>query len=99
MFICIRQYLAADIKIPDDKVHQAADIMVKHLTNTVKELRHLFLIGDLVDSIKVGEVFFGLEWVVFFMYHIILVHDYMGKDFVHLVHLVAMGIHIYWSMV
>ena len=42
-----------DIALPEDKVHELADIIMTHVTSTIKELRRLFLVEDIVDSLKV----------------------------------------------
>ena len=39
--------------MPEDKVQKAVQNILKHVNCTAKELRRLFLIEDLVDSIKV----------------------------------------------
>ena len=42
-----------DCALPQDKVHQVADHISDHLSCNLRELRRLFLVEDLVDSIKV----------------------------------------------
>ena len=42
-----------DFSVPEEKVQEAANIVVRNATNVVKELRHLFLVEDMVDSLKV----------------------------------------------
>ena len=54
-----KQYLDVDIAIPEEKVNQLADHVVNHLTANARELRRLFLVEDLVDSLKVSSV---AEW-------------------------------------
>ena len=49
-----KQYLDMDITVPEDKAKQLADHIVKHLSCNLRELRRLFLVEDLVDSLKVG---------------------------------------------
>jgi len=58
-----KQYLDMDITIPDGKVHQAADIVVKRATETLRELRRLFLVEDLVDSVKFGLLLWVLTYL------------------------------------
>ena len=52
-----------DITLPEGKVHQAADIVVKRSTETLRELRRLFLVEDLVDSLKFGLLLWVLTYV------------------------------------
>ena len=42
-----------DCALPQDKVHQVADHISDRLSCNLRELRRLFLVEDLVDSIKV----------------------------------------------
>ncbi len=42
-----------DCALPADKVHKLADHVSEHVSSNIRELRRLFLIEDLVDSIKV----------------------------------------------
>jgi len=58
-----KQYLDVDIALPDGKVHEAAQIVVKRSTETVRELRRLFLVEDLVDSLKFGLLLWVLTYV------------------------------------
>jgi len=58
-----KQYLDKDITVPEDKVHQAADNIVKHASNTLRELRRLFLVEDLVDSLKFGLLLWLLTYI------------------------------------
>lgn len=39
--------------MPKEKVHEAADVLAKHADQVVARLRSLFLVEDLVDSLKV----------------------------------------------
>lgn len=58
-----KQYLDIDIAVSEAKVHQAADIVVKRSTDTVRELRRLFLVEDLVDSMKFGLLLWVLTYL------------------------------------
>lgn len=49
-----RSILEKDTNLPADKVHEATDVIVKQINSTVSELKRLFLVEDLVDSVKVG---------------------------------------------
>ncbi|XP_021361781.1 reticulon-1-A-like isoform X2 [Mizuhopecten yessoensis] len=55
-----RVYLDLDIDVPEDKAQMALKNITKHVNNTSRELRRLFLIEDLIDSIK----FALLLWVL-----------------------------------
>jgi signal transduction histidine kinase len=53
-FPCIREYLEKDVNPPKDKIHVVVDAAADHVTCAIKELRRLFLIEDLVDTLKVS---------------------------------------------
>lgn len=48
-----RQYLELDLSISDSKVHEIADLVAKHFVCFATEMRRLFLVEDMVDSLKV----------------------------------------------
>ena len=52
--VLCRKYLEMDCALPEDKVHKLADHVSEHLSCNLRELRRLFLVEDLVDSIKVN---------------------------------------------
>lgn len=54
-FQCIREYLEKDLNPPKDKIHVVVDAAADHVTCVVRELRRLFLIEDLVDTLKVSS--------------------------------------------
>jgi hypothetical protein len=58
-----KQFLELDVAVPEDKVHHAADHVVKHATCTLRELRRLFLVEDLVDSLKFGLLLWVLTYI------------------------------------
>jgi len=62
-----KQYLDVDITVSEAKVHQAADIVVKRSTETARELRRLFMVEDLVDSLKFGLLLGLLLWVLTYL--------------------------------
>nr|XP_040035057.1 reticulon-4a isoform X3 [Gasterosteus aculeatus aculeatus] len=55
-----KQYLDQEVALPEDVVHKYSDLALAKLNKTVCELRRLFLVEDLIDSIK----FAGLMWVL-----------------------------------
>lgn len=48
-----RQYLEMDLSVSETKVHEVSDVTVKHFVSVLTELRRLFLVEDMVDSLKV----------------------------------------------
>lgn len=48
-----RSYLDLDISLQTDTVHKFADHLVSNSLCVVNELRRLFLVEDMVDSLKV----------------------------------------------
>lgn len=53
VLLFIRAYLEKDLNPPKEKVHKLVDAGAEHVTCAVRELRRLFLIEDLVDTLKV----------------------------------------------
>lgn len=49
-----RMYLDQDVNVPSDLVHKYSEVGLRHLNTGIKELRRLFLVEDLVDSLKVS---------------------------------------------
>ncbi|XP_070590878.1 reticulon-4 isoform X3 [Erythrolamprus reginae] len=67
-------YLSRDVAVSEELVKKYSHAVLGHLNNTVKELRRLFLVDDLVDSLKfavlmwvftyVGALFNGLTLLI-----------------------------------
>lgn len=55
--------LEKDTNLPADKVHEATDVIVKQINSTVSELKRLFLVEDLVDSVKFGCLLWCLTYL------------------------------------
>ena len=51
-----RQYLDLDITLKEEKVSRVTQTVLQHLNRSALELRRLFLIEDLIDSIKVSSL-------------------------------------------
>lgn len=49
----LRQYLDQEVALSEDMVHKYSDMVLAKLNKSIVELRRLFLVEDLVDSIKV----------------------------------------------
>ncbi|XP_060068451.1 reticulon-1-A-like isoform X3 [Ylistrum balloti] len=58
-----RVYLDMDIDVPEDKAQMALKNITRHVNNTSRELRRLFLIEDLVDSLKFGLLLWVLTYI------------------------------------
>jgi len=58
-----KEYLDVDITPPNEKVHQFVDVAVKHVNSVVCKLRSVFLVEDIVDSIKYFVFFYILTYV------------------------------------
>ncbi|KAH8261871.1 hypothetical protein KR038_006645 [Drosophila bunnanda] len=54
-----KEYLELDLTLSQEKVQNIAGVAVAHINGFTAELRRLFLVEDLIDSIKFG----GLLWV------------------------------------
>lgn len=58
-----KEYLEKDLSLPKERVHEAVDTGVKHAEELAKRLRSLFLVEDLVDSLKLALLFWLLTYV------------------------------------
>lgn len=58
-----KNILEKDTNLPSDKVHEATDVIVKQINSTVTELKRLFLVEDLVDSVKFGCLLWCLTYL------------------------------------
>lgn len=55
--------MEVDVSLPQDKVKEISEIAVAHINAIVTELRRLFLVEDLVDSIKFGVLLWSLTYL------------------------------------
>lgn len=58
-----RDYLDAELILPEEKVTQAATVSVAHVNAFLAELRRLFLVEDFVDSAKFGLLLWVLTYL------------------------------------
>uniref|UniRef100_A0A3P8SRR5 Reticulon n=1 Tax=Amphiprion percula TaxID=161767 RepID=A0A3P8SRR5_AMPPE len=58
-----KQYLDQEVALSEDMVHKYSDMVLAKLNKTVGELRRLFLVEDLVDSIKFAVLMWILTYV------------------------------------
>jgi len=63
LFCLDREYLDIEITPPNDKVHQFVDVAMKHVNAIVLKLRSVFLVEDIIDSIKFFAFFYFLTYV------------------------------------
>ncbi|NXU82514.1 RTN4 protein, partial [Xiphorhynchus elegans] len=49
-----RAYLECDVAVSEELIHKYSNVVLGHVNGTVRELRRLFLVDDLVDSLKVS---------------------------------------------
>ncbi|NWR72728.1 RTN4 protein, partial [Centropus unirufus] len=49
-----RAYLESDLAVSEELIQKYSNVVLGHVNGTVKELRRLFLVDDLVDSLKVS---------------------------------------------
>nr|XP_009916502.1 PREDICTED: reticulon-4 isoform X4 [Haliaeetus albicilla] len=71
---CKRAYLESDVAVSEELIQKYSNVVLGHINGTVKELRRLFLVDDLVDSLKfavlmwvftyVGALFNGLTLLI-----------------------------------
>ncbi|XP_013882367.1 reticulon-4a isoform X1 [Austrofundulus limnaeus] len=58
-----KQYLDQEVALSEDTVHKYSDMVLERLNKTIGELRRLFLVEDLVDSIKFALLMWILTYV------------------------------------
>ncbi|XP_047458398.1 reticulon-1-like isoform X2 [Mugil cephalus] len=58
-----KQYLDQEVALSEDMVHKYSDIVLARLNKTICDLRRLFLVEDLVDSIKFAVLMWILTYV------------------------------------
>ncbi|XP_072391452.1 reticulon-1-A isoform X3 [Diabrotica undecimpunctata] len=58
-----KEYLELDISLPQEKVKQITEVAIAHVNAAIVELRRLFLVEDLVDSIKFAVLLWTLTYV------------------------------------
>ncbi|XP_063927940.1 reticulon-1-A isoform X8 [Zophobas morio] len=58
-----KDFLELDVSLPQDKVKEVSEVAVAHINAAVVELRRLFLVEDLVDSIKFGVLLWTLTYL------------------------------------
>ncbi|XP_013409884.1 reticulon-1-A-like isoform X4 [Lingula anatina] len=56
-------WLEKDISLPEDKMQQAARALAQHLNEDAVRLRRLFLVEDLVDSVKFGLLLWVMTYI------------------------------------
>ncbi|XP_037536560.1 reticulon-4a isoform X1 [Nematolebias whitei] len=58
-----KQYLDQEVALSEDVVHKYSDVVLEKLNKIIGELRRLFLVEDLVDSIKFAVLMWILTYV------------------------------------
>jgi hypothetical protein len=56
-------YLEKDLSLPQERVHQQVDVLLEHAQQVVRQLRRLFLVEDIVDTVKFGLLLWALTYV------------------------------------
>lgn len=55
-----RRQLETEVAVPQERIHTQVDVCIEHATALFLHLRHLFLVEDIVDSIKVNNTYMRL---------------------------------------
>jgi len=58
-----KQYLELDVTLPSDKVAQVTDCLLTSLNNILTRLKTIFLVEDIIESIKFAVVMYLLTYV------------------------------------
>ena len=92
-----REYLEIELVLPQEKVQQIATVGVAHVNAFLAELRRLFLVEDLIDSIKFGTFLWVLTYLGSMFNGITLV--ILGKMIILLFHLALIDEFIFLSVI
>lgn len=52
--VSCRAYLDSDVAVSEELIQKYSNVVLGHVNGTIRELRRLFLVDDLVDSLKVS---------------------------------------------
>jgi hypothetical protein len=58
-----KEYLDIDVAPSSERVHQVADLVIQHANPALRKLRSIFLVEDIVDSIKFVVLFWILTYI------------------------------------
>merc|ERR1712107_691474 len=58
-----RQFMDSDVALPADKVSQLTDSLVNRMNNTLAKLKSIFLVEDVLESVKFGVSMYLLTYV------------------------------------
>ncbi|XP_075153797.1 reticulon isoform X3 [Haematobia irritans] len=58
-----KEYLEFDLTLSQEKIQNIAGVAVAHINGFTAELRRLFLVEDLVDSIKFGVILWVMTYI------------------------------------
>ncbi|XP_030554889.1 reticulon-1 isoform X2 [Drosophila novamexicana] len=58
-----KEYLELDLTLSQEKVQHIAGVAVAHINGFVAELRRLFLVEDIIDSIKFGVILWVFTYI------------------------------------
>lgn len=60
---CHSELLEVEITPPNERVHQMVDMVLKHVNAVLRKLRGVFLVEDIVDSLKFVVLFWCLTYI------------------------------------
>ena len=60
---CRSEYLEVEITPPNERVHQMVDVVLKHVNAVLRKLRSVFLVEDIIDSLKFVVLFWVLTYI------------------------------------
>jgi len=56
-------YLDQELAVPQDRVHAQVDVLVEHGQMLAKSLRRLFLVEDILDTVKFGLLLWAFTYI------------------------------------
>jgi len=58
-----KPYLEKNLNVPQDRMHQQVDNVANHIQNLMVQLRRLFLVENVVDTLKFAVLLWALTYV------------------------------------
>jgi len=58
-----KEYLELEVTPPNERVHQVVDVVLSHVNSVAVKLRSVFLVEDIVDSLKYVVLFWCMTYI------------------------------------
>jgi hypothetical protein len=58
-----RPYLEKEVQLPQGKIHEQVDVVVRHLEDLFRQMRRLFLVENVVETLKFGVLLWSMTFI------------------------------------